>query len=429
LGVRVSMPSTPATEGASGVRTSPVAGAKFAIAILTALNLLNYVDRYVPSSVKDLFKKDLGLTDAQTSYPLTAFVIVYFLASPVFGHLADRLPRRVLIAAGIAFWSLATGAAAFATGFATFLVARALVGVGEAAYATISPALLSDFYPPDRRNRVLTIFYVAIPVGVAIGFFVGGFVAETLGLGWRAAFMVVGFPGLIAAALVLAVREPGRGTFDADAKEPPPAWRDALRLLLDNREYVLAVGGYVAVTFASGALSDWFVPFLTRYREFSLASADALVGGSAVIGGIAGTTLGGVVADRLKGRTKQPYLALCGLSMTLATLCAAVTLQLHATVAIRAGLFLSQFFFWFYNGPVNAILVNCVSSRLRVRAFALSIFAIHLLGDAISPPFVGRMSDWIGLNLAIQVVPVAMGVGALVWLYAWRRLPERPSPA
>jgi MFS family permease len=407
----------------------PLAGAKFAVAILTALNLLNYVDRYVPSSVKDLFKKDLGLTDAQTSYPLTAFVVVYLIASPIFGQLSDRFPRRVLIATGIAFWSLATGAAAFAKGFTTFLVARALVGVGEAAYATISPALLSDFYPPARRNRVLTIFYVAIPVGAALGFILGGLVAETFGLGWRAAFMVVGFPGLIAAALVLGVREPGRGTFDADAKEKPIEWPEALRLLRGNHEYILAVAGYVAATFASGALSDWFVPYLTRYRDFSLAGADALIGQSAVIAGIAGTVLGGIVADALRGRTRQPYLAVCGISMALATVFAVLALHLEGKVAVSVGIFLAQFFLWFYNGPVNAILVNSVSSRLRVRAFALSIFAIHLLGDAISPSIVGKTSDYIGLNAAIQVVPVAMGVGALVWLYAWRRLPERASPA
>ena len=127
-------------------------GAVFAVVILTMMNLMNYVDRWVPSVVKDLFKADLKLTDAQTSLPLTGFVIVYMLTSPIFGALADRWPRKVLIAAGVALWSLATGAAALAVGFWTFLLARALVGVGEAAYATLSPALLSDFFPPNRRN-------------------------------------------------------------------------------------------------------------------------------------------------------------------------------------------------------------------------------------------------------------------------------------
>ncbi len=399
-------------------------GAKFAVAVLTAMNLLNYVDRYVPSSVKDLFKKDLGLTDAQTSYPLTAFVVVYMLASPIFGSLSDRYPRKLLIAAGVAFWSLATGAAAFAVGMWTFLIARALVGVGEAAYATMSPPLLSDFYPPERRNRILTIFYVAIPVGAALGFVVGGLVAGTLGLGWRAAFMVVGFPGLLAAAAVLGVRDPGRGTFDEDAGEPPPRWVDAVPMLLRNKEYLLAVGGYVAVTFASGALADWFATYLARHRDFTLAAADAIVGQTAVIGGIGGTAVGGLAADWLRKRTRNGYLAVCGLSMAVATVFAVVALHVGGKTAVVAGIFAAQFFLWFYNGPINTVLVNSVPSRLRVRAFALSIFAIHVLGDAISPSIVGVASDRVGLRTAIDVVPVAMALGALVWIYAWRTLSD-----
>src|ERR1051325_2148837 len=184
-------------------------GAGFAVVILTTMNLLNYLDRWVPSVVKDLFKTDLHLTDTQTSLPLTGFIFVYMLTSPVFGALADRWPRKVLIAAGVALWSVATGAAALAVGFWTFFLARAMVGVGEAAYATLSPALLSDFYAPERRNRILTIFYVAVPVGSALGFELGGLLGGHYG--WRAAFLICGLPGLLVAALALAIRDPGRG--------------------------------------------------------------------------------------------------------------------------------------------------------------------------------------------------------------------------
>lgn len=418
-----------ANPGAEKADAPPLAGAKFAVAILTALNLLNYVDRYIPSAVKDLFKRDLGLSDAQTSIPLTGLVVVYMLASPIFGSLSDRVPRRVLIAAGVAFWSLATGAAAFAQGFLSFLIARSLIGVGEAAYATISPALLSDFYAPARRNRVLTIFYVAIPVGVAIGFTVGGLVAETLGLGWRAAFMIVGFPGLIASLLVLMVKEPPRGTFDADAAEPPVPWAEAIPQLFRNREYLLTVVGYVAVTFASGALADWFSPFLVRHRGFSLAAADGLLGQTVVVGGLGGTLLGGLAGDWLKGKTRNPYLLVSGGSMALATSFALVALQAQDKFLIGASILLAQVFMWFYNGPINAILVNTVSSRLRVRAFALSILLIHALGDAVSPTVVGHASDRLGLPTALWAVPAMLMAGALIWLYAWRTLPTAAAKA
>src|SRR5436190_6229314 len=249
---------------AASTKTATPPGAAYVVIILTLMNLLNYLDRWVPSVVKDLFKSDLKLTDAQTSLPLTGFIFIYMLTSPIFGALADRWPRKVLIAAGVGLWSLATGAAALAVGFWTFLLARALVGVGEAAYATLSPALISDFYPPDRRNRILTFFYVAIPVGAALGFVLGGFLGQYLG--WRAAFLICGLPGLALAGMALTMRDPGRGRYDSDATQTPPPWTKAVGLLLKNREYVLAVAGYAAVTFASGALADWFPVFLQRHH-------------------------------------------------------------------------------------------------------------------------------------------------------------------
>jgi MFS family permease len=400
-------------------------GATFAVIILTLMNLMNYLDRWVPSVVKDLFKADLKLTDAQTSLPLGGFIIVYMLTSPIFGALADRWPRKVLIAAGVALWSLATGAAALAVGFWTFLLARTLVGVGEAAYATLSPGLISDFYPSSRRNRILTFFYVAIPVGAALGFVLGGALGERFG--WRAAFLLCGLPGLALAAMALAIRDPGRGRFDSDAAQTPPRWGQALPALLGNREFVLAVAGYAAVTFASGALADWFPTFLQRHRGMSVGLSARYVGLSTVLGGLGGTLAGGLLGDALRRWTRQPYLALSGWSMALATIFGLLALRLtHPTQAVVM-LFLAQFFLWFYNGPINAIIANSVPSALRARAFAFSILMIHMFGDAISPTIVGAASDCVGLPRAIQLVPLAMGVGALVWLYAWRRLPERPS--
>ena len=398
-------------------------GAWLAVWLLTGMNLLNYLDRYVPSAVKDLFQPELRLSNAQTSYPLTAFVLVYMVASPVFGSLADRWPRKVLIAGGVALWSLATGAAAFATGFFTFLLARALVGIGEAAYATLSPALLCDFFPPQRRNRILTIFYMAIPIGSALGFTLGGILGERFG--WRTAFLICGLPGLVVSGLALLIKDPGRGTFDADAHLEPPRWPAALRSLGANREYVWAVAGYTAVTFASGALADWFPAFLSRHRGMTIAGAGTLVGASAVVGGFGGTIIGGRLGDRLRGRTRHPYLALSALSMGVAALMATLAVAAHGKVAVAACVVAAQFFLWFYNAPINAVLLNCVPSGLRPRAFALSILCIHLLGDAISPAIVGKISDLTGsLPLALSLAPAAMAVGAVIWAVAWRRLPD-----
>ncbi len=409
---------------AGGART-PLGrpGAGFAVVVLTAMNLLNYVDRWVPSATKELFKRELHLTDAETSLPLTAFVIVYMLMSPVFGALADRWPRKVVIAAGVALWSIATGAAAFAIGFWTLLLARGLVGVGEAAYATLSPSLISDLYPPASRNRILTLFYVAIPVGAAIGFSVGGLLGATHG--WRVAFLACGLPGLLVAALALWIKEPRRGAFDEDAGERSPGWPDALRSLARNRQYVLTVAGYTAVTFASGALADWFPAFLARERGMGIGEAGSLIGTAAVVGGLGGTIAGGWLGDRLRGRTRHPYLALSGWSMAITTVLATFALFAQARWLIAALMVSAQFFMWFYNGPVNAILVNSVGSSLRARAFSLSILCIHLFGDAISPPVVGGLADLTGsLPVAVLLVPLSLALGTGIWLHAWRRLPD-----
>ena len=413
--MRQAPPPTARSQGAAP-------GARWAIAILTAMNLLNYLDRYVPSAVKDLFKRDLHLSDAQTSLPLTAFVVVYMLASPIFGSLADRGSRKVLIAAGVALWSLATAGAALATGFWTLLGARAMVGVGEAAYATIAPSLIADFYPPARRNRIMTIFYVAIPVGAALGFTLGGLVGGAWG--WRAAFLICGLPGLAMAGLTFAIREPGRGRFETGTARVAPGWRTALGALARCRPYVNAVAGYTAVTFAAGGMADWFPTFLSRHRGMDLAEAGSLIGTVTVVGGLAGTAAGGLLADFLKNRTRQPYLALSGLSMIPATFFAALALVVHGKAAVGAMVLLAQFFLWFYNGPINTIIANSVPSAMIARAFSLSILAIHLFGDAISPPIIGAISDATGsLPAAVTLVPVAMGIGAVIWLFGWRRIP------
>ncbi|MEW6432029.1 MAG: MFS transporter [Myxococcota bacterium] len=390
------------------------------------MNMLNYVDRWVPSAVKDLFKHDLSLSDAQTSWPLSAFIIVYMLASPAFGALAETRSRRVLIAFGVAAWSLATAAAAFATGFGSLLIARAAVGIGEAAYATLAPAVLADFYPPERRNRIFTLFYVATPVGSAIGFVLGGFLGEHFG--WRTAFLAVGLPGLLVAALALLMKEPVRGAFD-DAPPKPASWGAALRSLAKNRVYVITLVGYTAVTFATGGIADWFPTFLSRLRGMPLSQADLAIGVSAVVGGLVGTGAGGWAADRLAKLTRQPYLAISGLAMLPALALTVVALFVaHAPLAIVAAVLTAQVFLWAYNAPVNALIVNSVEPGLRARAFGLSILAIHLLGDVLSPPLIGLVSDETGsLELALVMVPVAVALGGAVWLFGWRKLPEAPA--
>ena len=300
--------STPARDARPPI-FPPAPGARLAVVVLTAMNLLNYIDRYVPSAVKDLFKRDLGFTDLQTSLPFSAFVVVYMLASPLFGGLADRRSRKLLIGLGVATWSLATASAALATGFVSFLVARALVGVGEAAYATIGPSLLSDYYPPERRNRIFTIFYMAIPVGAALGFTLGGLLGNAYR--WRSTFLICGLPGLAAAGAVMFIREPPRGHLDPGVALATPSWPEALRLLRASRPYVLR---WPATRPRRGRVAAWptgsHVPLPVSRDEPRRGGEPDRYGDRG--GRLAGTVAGGLLADWLRGRTHRPYFGAAG---------------------------------------------------------------------------------------------------------------------
>lgn len=401
----------------------PAAGALFALLILTAMNMLNYVDRWVPSAVKSLFQDELGLTDDQTSYPLTGFIVVYMIMSPIFGALAEKWNRRYLVAFGVAAWSIATAAAAFTHNFWTFLIARALVGVGEAAYATLAPSILADFYPPERRNRIFTLFYVAIPVGSALGFALGGVIGEHFG--WRAAFLAVGVPGILVAGLALLMKDPKKGQFDGKTPEHV-AWPAAIKALIKNKTYVFSVAGYTLVTFATGGIADWFAVFLQRERGMSIQNSALALGVSSVVGGLIGTTFGGYAADHLKKYTRQPYMALSGLSMIPGLVLCILGIWVFKDVTIIIGCVLvSQVFLWAYNSPINALLVNSVDPGMRARAFGLSILCIHLLGDALSPPIIGRISEVTGsLSTALILVPITIAAGCAVWIVGWRVLPD-----
>src|SRR5436305_5098 len=195
---------------------SPAAqrAARYALGILTLINLFNYLDRWVVASVVESIKKsELHLSDTQLGLVGTGFIIVYTLTSPLFGALGDRRKRPPLIALGVAVWSVATSLAGFARGFASLFMARSGVGVGEAAYGTIAPALLADSFPIERRGRVLAVFFSAIPIGSAAGYVLGGLVDQHFG--WRAAFWIAGAPGLLLSLLVLLVKDPPRGLHDA----------------------------------------------------------------------------------------------------------------------------------------------------------------------------------------------------------------------
>ncbi|MGC1460344.1 MAG: MFS transporter [Steroidobacteraceae bacterium] len=410
--------------GASGVRF-----AGRGLLVLTLINLLNYLDRYVPSAVLPQMKTSgIVSTDFQLGILAPGFLVVYMLASPVFGYLGDRSSRTRPLAIGLALWSVATMWSGFSRSYWELFASRAVVGIGEAAYATIAPALLADYYPPSRRGRIFAIFYMAIPVGAALGYVVGGVVSQAWG--WRAAFFVAGLPGLLLALGALRVPDPPRGSSEAAASAPMPsacrpgileALRHTLRLYLKlagQSSYALTVLGYAVYTFAVGGLAFWMPTFLERVRNVPVSQATTGFGGIVVVTGIVGTFLGGWLGDYGLRYTRQSYLWLSAVATLAALPLTVACLKDSAPFIFYPALVGAELLLFMSTGPINSVIVSLVSPAQRASAVALSVLAIHSLGDVISPPLIGRLSDRTSLGEAVLLVPVAVGVCGLVWVAA-----------
>lgn len=404
------------------------------LGILTFINLFNYLDRYVLSALVESLRKDpiMQLTDTQAGWLMPGFVLVYMMASPVFGTLGDRQSRPRLIALGVAIWSIATVCGGLVGSFIGLFVARAAVGVGEAAYGTIAPAMLADYFPKTQRGRVFAIFFCAIPVGSALGYVLGGLIDQAYG--WRAAFFVAGAPGILLALAVMWLKDPVRGGQD-EGDEPAPE-KPGLKTYLDllkNRAYVWSVVGYGAYTFALGGLAFWAPAFLERVRGLPKEDATVTFGGIVVVTGFVGTAIGGWLGDRLLTVTRQSYLWVSGVATLLAAPATWFALTSPDKPVYMTALVIAQVLLFVSTGPINSAIVNLVSAHRRASAIALSILIMHLLGDVPSPPLIGWLSDRDGLGSAVLVVPFAVAVSGLVWCHAARvaaRLapPEAQSP-
>ncbi len=408
-----------------------------ALVVLTLINLFNYLDRWIVAALAESMKhSELQLSDTQLGSLMTGFIIVYMIVAPLFGLLGDARSRTRLLGLGVAIWSVATALAGLATSYASLFAARAAVGVGEAAYGTISPALLADYFPRERRGRVFAVFFAAIPVGSALGYIVGGLVDHYFG--WRQAFFVAGVPGLVLAALALRLYDPPRGAQDsaespAFASHPVSlgnAARAAYAALVRNRPYVLTVLGYAAYTFAIGALAFWTPAFLERTRGIPKAQATVQFGAIVVVTGFIGTYAGGWIGDHFLRVSRQAYLWVSGGVTLVAAPLTLVALAAPQPAVYWTAIVAAELCLFASTGPINSVIVNVVAPHMRATAVALSIFTIHLLGDVPSPSLVGVVSDARSLGEAVLIIPFAVLVGGVVWTYAaWRgRRAGEPSP-
>ena len=414
-----------------------------ALLVLTALNFINYVDRSILFAVQELVKVEFALSDKEVGFLTSAFFACYMVAAPLIALLADRppprwvawlvrkvkgesyevpdkLPRKWIMAAGAFVWSLATLLSAITKNYDELLLRHVIVGIGEASFVAISPAFISDLYPENKRGRVLSIFYLAIPAGTALGYLIGGYLGHHHG--WRMPFLVCAIPGLLLCFALLALQEPVRGASDhiADNFE-----RGTVLGLLRNKAYLTTTLGLAMLTFAMGGLQVWMPTFLNRMRGVSLEHANLVFGGMTLVSGIFATLLGGWLGDRLLRWTPAAYQLVSAVGMVLSIPAMVAAIYIIGPLMYPA-IFLGEFMLLLNTGPLNAALVNSVSAKIRATAVAVNLFTIHLLGDAFSPTLIGWVSDRTNLQTGFFSAIVAVILSATILFYGMRFAPKLP---
>ena len=379
------------------------------LVLLIGLNLLNYIDRYILPGEVSLIQKEFHATDQQIGMLTTALFLTYMLAAPLTGWLGDHFRRKPLIIGGAVLWSLATLATAWVHSYQTLFIRHALVGVGEATFGIFAPAVLADFYPERDRNRILSIFYTAIPVGAALGYAAGGQLGTLWG--WRAPFFICAIPGLIIAALYGWLgREPERGASDHVMATMS---RSTFLGLFSNGAFLTATFGLAALTFAMGGISNWVPEFLRRYSGLSMGASSLVVGAITVVDGIAGTLVGGWLAQRWLRTNDRALYLLSFWSVALTLPCGVLLFFGPAAWAVPV-LLVTEFFLFLNTGPLNAAIVNSVSAPVRATAISLNLFCIHCFGDTFSPTIIGAISDRSNLRLALGATLIFLVISAVI---------------
>ena len=383
---------------------------RYALGLLLAVNLLNYIDRQVLFAVFPLIKIDLNLSDTTLGFLGSAFMFSYLMIAPLFGWLGDHWSRTRLASGGLVVWSLATALAGFAPGYRTLLAARATVGVGEASFGTVSPGLVADFFPKERRGQILAWFYIAIPVGSALGYLLGGVLGQNYG--WHAAFLMVGVPGLLLAVPLALLRTPPRGG-DSPSLPSTESVSAGYAALFKNRSFVCNTLAMAAMTFAIGGLAQWIPSFLYRVHSLDVAKGNTLFGATTVLAGIFGTLAGGWLGDRWQKRSGKGYLLVSGWGFLIGAPFAAWAILAPDLTFCMSAIFIAEFFLFLNTGPLNTVIINVCNPAVRAMAFAVNIFFIHALGDAVSPTILGWLSDQWDLRSALLITPLAMVLAGL----------------
>jgi predicted MFS family arabinose efflux permease len=413
------MPAALPDQTQSKLPVASIAGATTALVLLTAMNFVNYIDRYILPGVQEQVKREFHVSDAALGSLTFWFFVTYMCAAPLTGWIGDHLPRKPLVVICALLISGTNVLTGYVHAFDSLLFRHAILGIGEASFGIYAPVLLSDFYPEEQRNRVLTILYTAIPVGAAIGYLIGELIGSKYG--WRMPFYVSAAPGFIIAVLIFFfMREPARGASDikpkveAHADDTSPVHRAFLNSLdlARNAPYLYATFGMAMVTFSLGGISAWMPSFLER-TGFSPNTVGLTLGGITAATGLGGTAFGVWLAQRWL-RTNHQALYLVSAWSALLTVPFGVLCFFGPRATMLPALGVAMFWIFLGTGPLNAAIVNAVPAAVRATAIAMEIFLIHAVGDTPSPRLIGMISDHSTLATGLGLTLVTMLIAAVL---------------
>jgi MFS transporter, Spinster family, sphingosine-1-phosphate transporter len=409
------------------VRAAPISHlAKVTLFALFWANLLNFLDRQVIAALAPFLKSTWQLSDTQVGLLATAFEVTYALSPVPIALLGDRWLRRRVVALALAIWSGAMALAGAAGSFTVMLLGRAGLGLGQAGYGPSALAWLSDLFPPSHRSRAVSIHDLALMLGSAAGYALGGVLGKALG--WRPVFWLAALPGFLLALAIWSLPEPPKGQSDYQAlgmertvDARPPPFPSALRELLTTPTLIVTYAAGVLVNLATAGLIYWLPSFAVRLHGLSEGTAGLVIGALTVVTGAAGVLSGGFVADRLLRRTPAGRLLTFGLSYTVGFPLALAAVFASNTVLFLALAILAVYLFTFYF-PCLAPLVHQVTRpELRATAMGIGLFVVHILGNAVAPTLVGWLSDQMGdLRLGLASALLAALLGAFIALWGTR---------
>ena len=406
----------------------------YVISLIWVVLWLRFVDLQIIAVLLEPIKAEFTLSDTQLGL-LTgiAFAIFYATLGIPIAWLADRYSRRNIIAIAIGIWSFMTAMCGLANSFISLFLARIGVGIGEAGGQPPSYSLISDYIKQEKRSTIFALLNTSVPIGVFTGFIIGGWMNEFFG--WRAAFMIVGIPGILVALLVrFTLREPPRGHMDVNANITPESFRDTVNFLLQQKSYIHIVMGTSIVTLGAIGSGIWIPSFFIRVHGMSIPEVGTWLAFIYGGGGAAGSMLGGYLADRISAERNDHRWHMW--EPAIATICILpfaffvylwhdpiTALLVHTGTVILMHVFM---------GPSYAAVQNLAGASRRAMAAALNYLILYLVALGGGPLVVGMVSDFLYARFGdeslrysiLPVVVIAFTWASLHFLLASKTLRE-----